>query len=75
MEMLTKISLDQLTSVLGELNKKEVYLLQDIGKDLIQEATLSPGIKSAVMAIFCVGAAHALAAAEDGENEKKDPLP
>jgi hypothetical protein len=67
--LLTKISLDQLLSILSELDKKDIYNLQEIGKEVIADSELSPGIKAAVKAIFCVGVATALAVAKERDDE------
>jgi len=69
LELLTKISLDQLLSILSELNEKDIYNLQEIGKEVISESDLTPGLKAAIKAIFCVGVATALNVAKERKDE------
>lgn len=77
LENMTKISLDQLISLLNELSKEDLVEIQEIGKEVLKNSDLTPGVKSAVIGVFCVGAATVAIARKEQENaeaeEKVDP--
>ena len=73
LEMMTKVALDQLLSLLNEIDEKDLTRLQEVGKETITKSDLPPGIKSSVNAIFFIGCAiTALAKKEKEHDEEKE---
>jgi len=55
-----KASLDQLTSVLGDLSDDDLLLLAQLGNDVLDGSDLGPGTRSAVKALLAIGLTVAL---------------
>ena len=72
LEMMTKVALDQLLSLLNEIDEKDLTRLQEVGKETITKSDLPPGIKSSVNAIFFIGCAITALAKKEKEHDEEN---